>query len=254
MTFNLHKYGSLDEHVVLVNELELHNIVTLGDGKYLITIGETDLEAPSLQECKSHIRKGIKEIKEILWSLWHDLSSLSSVIASSSAGNNGSIGNILFLHNLKKTYLLSLSFTGLKDVSKSLSNVFDLDLVNVHENLISKFNLLSTKIRLIHHLVMLEIYRLQLVNKYMKLVKTAQVAGPWANVDLPMKERMWEWDEDGEEEYFGLREKARKEQVRYNPETVNGFYYIWQDRNRDPYRFEDMLTDSPYKSLGLGIH
>jgi hypothetical protein len=83
----------------------------------------------------------------------------------------------------------------------------------------------------------------------MKIRKTAQISGPWANLDLPMKERVWEWDSDGESEYFENRTKARREQTRYNPEyDKQGFFYVWQDFTRDPYSFEDFKKDSPYKS------
>ena len=102
---------------------------------------------------------------------------------------------------------------------------------------------------------MREIYRTKLLKKYAQLHKVAQISGPWANLDLPMKERVWEFDSE-EEEYFDTREKQRKEQVRYNPEylgagssaTQQGFFYIWQDRNRDPYLFQNRESDSPYKS------
>ena len=81
----------------------------------------------------------------------------------------------------------------------------------------------------------------------MTLTKEAQISGPWANLDLPMAERVWSWGED--EEYFDQRSKARKEQVRYNPEyDKQGYFFVWQDLNRDPYSFDDMKTDSPYKS------
>ena len=72
-----------------------------------------------------------------------------------------------------------------------------------------------------------------------------------------MKERMWEWD-DEENEYFSLRDKAKKEDVRYNPESVDGIgqgllgvYYVWQEFRRDPYSWNDRDDESPYPSRPL---
>jgi len=100
-----------------------------------------------------------------------------------------------------------------------------------------------------HRLIMSEIYRCLLIDRYLKITKQAQISGPWANLDVPMQERKWEWD-DTEEEYFRDRQTSRREQIRYNPEnaTSSGFFFVWVDKNRDPYKFEDMATDSPYKS------
>jgi len=98
---------------------------------------------------------------------------------------------------------------------------------------------------------MTELYRLKLIGRYLSLVKSAQTSGPWANLDLPIKERVWEWDE-GEEEYFANREESRKAQTRYNPSyTKDGYYLIWPEPRRDPYRFTDMLEEDPVPHRSL---
>lgn len=103
---------------------------------------------------------------------------------------------------------------------------------------------------------MREIYRLKLIDRLLNIQnptrqKEAQVSGPWANLDLPIEERMWEFEGE-DEEYFETRKKIRREQTRYNPEYVNGFYYKWDDITRDPFSYYD--KDSPYKTRSyMGI-
>jgi len=247
--FNLkHHKVQYDGPQLLESELSSFDIVKEETGTYSITIGDENLHASSLDESLDLIEAGIKEIKTHLWEKWQELSDLSEVILQNDGGNEGSIDNLLFLSNVKKTYILSTMFSDLEELSSHLRELFNIDIVDISDALITRFNHDSLYVRLLHRLVMREIYRTRLINRYKRITKQAQISGPWANLDLPMKERVWEWDE-GESEYFGDRQKQKREQVRYNPENLkSGFFYVWQDLTRDPYKFEDMKKDSPYKS------
>jgi hypothetical protein len=212
-----------------------------------VGIGDEMIESENLVECSRLINEAISEIKEHLWSRWHDLRNLSEVICNSSGQNLGSLENLLFLNGVKKIYFLSKRFSDLNDISESIKKLFYIDIVNIPSSLIIQFNHLYLSIKILHNLIMREIYRLFLIKRYQKISKTAQISGPWSNLDLPMEERVWSAEED--EEYFADREKARKDQVRYNPEVGKlGYFYIWQDLARGPYDFNDMAIDSPYKS------
>ncbi len=227
-----------------------HELVSFGiiaSPSISIEIGDETVEPDNLDECSRLINEAISEIKEHLWFHWHDLRNLSEVICNSSGQNLGSLENLLFLNGVKKLYFLSKRFSDLNDISESVKKLFYIDIVNVPSNLIVQFNHLYLNIKLLHNLIMREIYRLFLIKKYQEIFKTAQISGPWSNLDLPMEERIWSAEED--EEYFAEREKSRKNQIRYNPEVGKmGYFYIWQDLTRSPYDFKDMATDSPYKS------
>ena len=166
--------------------------------------------------------------------------------------NSGSLDNLLFLSAVNKSFELSSIFTDLQLITKTIRQLLDTDIASSDDHLIRHFNDDYLRIQCLHRLIMIELYRKHLVNRYMTITKQAQISGPWANLDLPIEERVWEWDE-AEDEYFANRQKSRREQIRYNPEnqTKSGFYYVWQDFSRDPYRFEDMKEDSPYKSRHL---
>ncbi len=235
--------GNLD---LLKKELEAHHIVHKGN-YYSLEIGDEAINADSLSECMEHINVGINELRKHLWESWKQAAVLAEDITENKSSNEGSIDNIFFLNSVKKSFLLSKVFTDLDDITQVIHRLFNLDISHIDPQLISSFNTAYIKIRLLHRLVSSEIYRNKIVAKYMQITKEAQISGPWANLDLPLAERVWPWAED--EEYFQQRGNARKEQVRYNPEySKDGYYYIWQDLNRNPYSFEDMKEDSPYKS------
>ncbi len=231
---------------LLLQELRVLDIQPRHDG-WIMDIGDEQVRSNSHENCKQHIQSAIKELKEHLWQSWLDLGNLAVVIAENGAGNNGGLDNLLFLNSVKKSYLFSRNFSELEEITEDIKALFHIDAAEVHEKLISRFNAKYLEVRLMHHLIMREIYRSKLISRYAKLHKMAQISGPWANLDLPMKERVWEWEED--EEYFSSRTQARRAQTRYNPEyDAQGYFYVWQDLTRDPYKFEDFKTDSPYKS------
>lgn len=248
--FNLQKNAQITDDL-LKEELEVFGITNQPDSSWQCCIGDENINIKSLNECISTIQESILELKKHLWEDWQDLANVADVILHSENTNLGSLDNLIFLNAVKKSYLLSRVFSDLTDVSTILKKIFYLDATDIHGNLISKFNLVYLRIRLLHHLIMHEIYRLKLLTRCQVITRQSQVSGPWANLDLPMKERVWEWNEE-DDEYFNNRSRARREQVRYNPENNKaGFYYVWQDLSRDPYLFMDMVKDSPYKSRHL---
>lgn len=249
--FNLKSHNITDDTELLKAELRAFDIKNSNNG-YDICIGDDLLSAQTLQECYELIDSGIAELKQHLLETWHDLQHIAQKMLREDGQNGGSIDNLLFLSAIKKSFELSSLFSDLKPISQTIRQLLDTDIASSDNRLILHFNDDYLRIQCLHKMVMIEIYRKQLIRRYMVMTKQAQISGPWANLDLPKEERVWEWDE-GEEEYFANRQKSRREQIRYNPEnqTKSGFYYVWQDLNRDPYRFEDMKEDSPYKSRHL---
>lgn len=249
--FNLNQHKIQDEKALLKNELIAFDISLDSPGKYVIKIGDEELEMNSLSQCKKRIQEAIKELRSSIWEQWHQLANVAELILNNDFKNEGSIQNLIFLSMLKKIYFLSTLFPELDEISSLLYKLFNVDLSRISDRLISRFNFLSLYIRLIHRLIISELYRIRIIDRYQFLGKEAQVSGPWANLDLPMSERIWHWD-GMENEYFRVRDKQIKEQLRYNPETLtatpsSGFYYVWQDLTRGPYDFFDIRDESPYK-------
>lgn len=249
--FNLKSHKNLDDLELLRIELRAFDIIKDANG-YRLKIGDEHPTAPSLKQCLNVLDAGIKELIEHASRSWRDIDVLTNRILLKRGKNSGSLDNLLFLNSAKKAFQLATVFTDLEPIQQNLARLLDTDILLVDDHLIRHFNAEHISIQALHSLIMTELYRKKLVSKLIQMTKQAQISGPWANLDLPMQERVWEWDE-GEDQYFQDRMRARREQIRYNPEdaTKNGFYYVWQDLTRDPYLFEDMKKDSPYKSRHL---
>lgn len=246
--FNLKCHKNIDDSELIRLELEAFNIRQHPNG-YCLRVGDEDIVLPTLQSCISTIDSAIKELIEHAWDSWKDLTTLGQRIMKGGGSNSGSIDNLIFLNSIRKLYVLCDRFTDLQKHKHTIEHLLDSDIESADDHLIRHFNQEYITIQSLHHLIMDELYRKQLIKKFMIMTKQAQISGPWANLDLPMGERMWEWD-SGEEEYFDNRAKSRRSQVRYNPEdaTSNGFFYVWQDLRRDPYRFEDREEEGVYPS------
>lgn len=237
-----------DLNDLLIGELDFFGIVPVENSNYQIEVGDETILVENLKEAKSIIKDAIKELKTYLYSKWEDLKHLILVILENTTGNQSSLNNIIFLNGARKLFYLSKRFPELKGIHSLIKELMNTDVSETHPNLINKFNIKYFEIKTIHQLILNEIYKSKLISRMSQLQKEAQISGPWANVDLPMKERVWEWDADGDEEYFADRTKSRKQQPRYNPETnKQGFYFVWQDLNLSPYSFEDRDHESPYK-------
>ena len=243
--FNSHQFHSDDK--LIEKEVQIFNIINEPKG-HRIVIGDESIHCASLSEIQSIIDEAIGELKTEIWQQWKNMFAISEDVLSRQKHNKGSVNNLLFLNAIKKTFLLSQKFSDLEEYNHILHAILNVDIKTIDPRSISSFNETYLKIRLLHYLIMFELYRKALVQKLSILNKSAQISGPWANLDLPYAERVWPWAED--EEYFDDRQKARRQQARYNPEyNGQGFYYVWPElASRDPYKFEDMKKNSPYKS------
>ena len=250
--FNLKQQNVHDgpsEFTILKQELRMFDVNHEPGG--FCKVGDELLRTGSLRETQRHVESAVNELRSHIWEGWKGFTALCEDVAQSASHNVGNIDNLFFLLNVKKMFKLSNAFEELDFVQGALHKLFDIDIMAVDSELVAKFNSTCLEIRMLHYLIMYDKYRLTLIQRCLKLKKQAQISGPWANLDLPMAERVWSYEED--EEYFADRQKARREQTRYNPE-VNpkmGFFYVWQDLATHPYKFGDMKKDSPYKSRHL---
>lgn len=246
--FNISKTSSLSDCDILLQEMYAMNIFpSHSEEKCTISLGDELLHLESTQQCLEYIKHAVSELKHYIWQKWQQCCKISDDILDCHKVNHGGIDNLLYLSNVKKILLLSRSFSNLQHVTELVKLLFNKDIIEIDNDLIKQFNIISINIMCTHSLIMTEIYRANILNKFNKMHKVSQVAGPWANLDLPMSERAWSWTED--EDYFEERKKTRRSQARYNPEyNKNGFYYTWADYTRDPYLFTDREDNSPYRS------
>ncbi|MCD6436255.1 MAG: hypothetical protein J7L15_07685, partial [Clostridiales bacterium] len=91
------------------------------------------------------------------------------------------------------------------------------------------------------------------INK--KEIKIAKgISGPWANLDLPMEERVFDF---GNEE-MGGRVKDKQHQRRYMKSLRNkhnnnlvGEGHYWREIRNEPYSWNNRKDESPYPTMKL---
>ena len=96
-------------------------------------------------------------------------------------------------------------------------------------------------------------------NKMDKIViKEAKgIQGPWGNLDLPMQERVFSWDEVAGETYGRDKDKRNQQRYKMGYDTYNktgkvGEGYYWREIKNEPFAWKDRYTDSPYPQLAPG--
>ena len=90
------------------------------------------------------------------------------------------------------------------------------------------------------------------------IIKIAKgVQGPWGNLDLPMEERVFNWDDVSGETYGRDRDKRMQQRYLMGYDTYNksgkvgeGFY--WRELRNEPFAWKDRYEDSPYPQLNPG--
>jgi hypothetical protein len=89
-----------------------------------------------------------------------------------------------------------------------------------------------------------------------KIVTARGISGPWANLDLPMLERVWDWDEESEN--FSKRDESIKKQRRYSKGLRNynnggpvGEGHYWREIRNEPYSWYSSENESPYPSRSV---
>lgn len=242
--FNLQAFSSPNINELIHKELNVLGI-EISSTQIVVQHNSEYLPVNSLDELTGLLQDAEKETKQQLLEGWHDLSHVSDVILENTAGNNANLNNIIFLHCLKWAAYLSGRFSQLKKIHQKITELFNLDMVDVHGDLIHKFNKTFYEI-LSNHCKLLTIqYKTQLLSKLHS--KYADINGPWSNADLSMDERVQDWRNYYQSD-FDESTKWKSQQSRYNPEYTPrlGVYFEYDDLNRDPYLFDDRDEESPY--------
>jgi len=83
-------------------------------------------------------------------------------------------------------------------------------------------------------------------------IKTARgISGPWSNLDLPMLERVWPWQDEDENLRGRMKDIRNLSRYRMGLENYNnsdgvgeGFY--WRELRNEPYSWYDRKDEEPY--------
>lgn len=240
---------------IIEKELIIKGVIPLDRGTFQI-----DSRDMSLVDALAFFKESITSNKKLLLVLWQELQEIIKL--PTGGGNVDEYLVRLFLPAIDSLYRLSLCFDKLHNngVVADLYNILCMDSASISSRFMIKIFEYKLGIEWLHHLILKELYIISLLKEYKKqmllpkeIIATG-TGGPWANLDHPMDERVYEWD-DIDEEITG-RMKDRQNQPRYHlglenynsPRINEGFY--WEEVRRFPYDFDDE-DDNPYPHRNL---
>lgn len=231
-------------------EIYLHNIHPSQDGCYVF-----EQKKMKSEDLISFLKNRIKNNKSTILKIWNEINDyiVSYNIAYKDKLFDSNIEEKyinVFINSLKGLYSLCINFNKLHSFGlvSNLYSCINKDIVYFSSSFVLKIIDYKIVIEWLHHLILRDIYIIDLIkkNSHISNVKTARgTSGPWSNLDLPMKERVYEWDDDGIEEEISGRTQQRKKQERYwagledynSPRIRDGF--VWREIRNDPYLFDD---------------
>lgn len=172
----------------------------------------------------------------------------------------------LFIFSVKDLSILLLCFDcqESKEISSSLNMALNRDIKSFSKEQIYKFpdykisiDWLYRRIRRLYYIKKLLTFSLMGKDKISKYnIKMASgLSGPWANLDLPMQERCFSWD-DTEFNKDTTKQKQKQQRYRKGFEEYNGDgrvaegHYFSDPRN-EPFSWNDRKNSSPYPSRNM---
>jgi len=259
---------------ILCKELKAYGINVLNEN--LCSCKENGKEikmslSSKIYKLKQNHYKNVKLIKQLFFEIYKLLNSknVNSKVLDYRI-ENIFISSVVDLLNFIK--LLSIVDKGYEDfiskykISTLIRGLLDKDYNEINSNCVD--NLINYKISLdwvyrkicrIEYVASLLIFLRLGKSKIDKIImKEARgIQGPRSNLDLPMEERVFAWDEVAGETYG--REKDKRNQQRYlmGLDTYHrsgrvGEGYYWREMRNEPFSWSNRFTDSPYAQLKPG--
>jgi len=247
-----------DNWTIIQKELLHFGFKLVNNGHVEFSLQEQKVTKPIL-EAITHIEAFIKENSHLLHNLWTDVIKTLLRPEPIASSPDAKITK-LFIFSLKELAKLLDCFEDqeITRYKKVLQASLEKDIT---EFMPSQMNeIIDTKISI--DWVQRVVQRLLYIRSLLKFTakgknhvnnyKTAEgISGPWANLDLPMEERVWSWWED--ENDFRQRDSDIRKQRRYRKGLENynndgrvGEGHYWREIRNEPFSWYNRENDSPY--------
>ena len=262
---------------ILEQELAMHGITLVGVNgcECASPANSSEKKRMSLRNKIVFIQKEMKDNMKIFVELWNDLLVLLRETPSDEEKVIDVNSRQLFiesLHGLFKftkfllpEYECWIATDEQKNISDCLRSSLDRTIDHYAKDVIIAVPSYRITIDWVHRLISSLFYIRKLLRFASQdrsvinnlVVKTAKgVQGPWSNLDLPMLERKWEWD-DIEEEVRGRDRDLRKQRryyaglLAYNNDGRVGEGYYWRELRNEPFSWDNRADDSPYPGRNI---
>ncbi len=244
---------------ILEKELAFHKFRLLDNHKCQFHISDKKQITATIKAAIQFVNKKIKENKKLFSELWSDA---ASVVASPAIDSNcvGEPSANLFINSLEDLGRLLSCFPDLENTElyKTINEALQKDIHEFDNNQINLLPGYKISIDWIHRLIEELIYVRKLLKfafsgrQNVNTVKVARgISGPWANLDLAMRERVFPWWE--EDENFRGRDRDIRNQRRYRKGLENynndgrvGEGHFWREQRNEPFSWYNRKDDDPY--------
>jgi len=250
---------------LLKKELNYYGINLTDDRKCEIYTAEGRLRRQGILKTIRQIKKSIKNNKKLLVDICEEVINLLQIEEINK--------EVIIDEKLKKVFIFSL-----KDLAKFLLCFEELDNSTLKESIESSLNkdiknfskeqisqLPDYKISLdwIYRLISRLNYILRLLSFASMgeersrdfLVKEAKgISGPWANLDLPILERVFPYEDSRMREITKGKEKQRRYRKgfeNYNGDGRVSEGHYWREIRNEPFSWYDKQFESPYPSRSV---
>ncbi len=219
------------------------------------------LKKYDFNKARNMLAQEIDENVQILSGLWRDVCT-KLVIAPIREYNHDPKEADLFVSSLKDMakFLDMFEEASLQIPLYLVTTALNTDLIHFSPEIMSEIcnykiaidwtHRVISRLCYIHRLIKFVCQGRDSVNQT-KIVTARGVSGPWANLDLPIRERVWEWWE--EDENFRQRDRDVRMQRRYRKGLENynndgrvGEGHYWRELRNEPYSWYSNQNDSPY--------
>ena len=253
----------MDTWALLKKELDHHGINLINNTKCQITDNSGDIKIQGVIKTIRMLNGYIKKQKKLLLSLWNDtIRNLEEYTITPEIVDDKMVD--LFIFSLKDfaRYLLCFENTEKSKYNVAISLALTRDVQSFSKEQVYttpdykiSIDWISRNIsRLLYICNLLSFASMGKKRVSQYDVKTAKgISGPFAHLDLPMRERTFPFG-------FGLKErtKGRQKQRRYYQGLMNynnagevGEGYYWREVKNEPFDWMDRDWDDPYPSRHL---
>lgn len=262
----------MDERELLKTELAAQGIAVRDDGT-CASFRNGEQSVVSIEAQIDNLTSAIKKNKTLVREIWSEMVQFISA-RQPNPQPSGETTQRMFVNTVRMLNRASRKFRSLSSARTPIRQILQNDAADFGETFMSKVIEYGMGFAWVHHLVRQDLYRIDLLRRFTGETKIAGNAGGFhGTFPLSMRERVWKYDEDKEDEENDssgnevgtphMREDLKQTDPVYQfwarrhklPDTYNDPYsfeegFVWREMRNDPYEFGDD-DENPYPHRNL---
>ena len=254
----------MDTWELLRKELSYYGIRLVSNKKCQIVSEDGEIVQGIIKSLKQ-VNNSIKKQKSVLSSIWDEIHSLLHKECPDNIPIDEKMER-LFIFSLKdlSKFLLCFEEMDESNFQTCIEESLNRDIRAFNKNQIYKLPDYKIMVDWVHRTISRLIYVSKLlsfaalgkrkVSEYdFKVASGRGVTGPFANLDLPMEERMFPFGQEAESRVRAKRRQRRYEKglESYNNDGRVAEGHYWREPRNEPFKWSDRAHDDPYSRRAL---